>query len=416
MAELGRPWSLATSYDIAFLHSVLAALEGAPFVSRPCTAWPWRDVTARELSPQSRRWLSSVNLLLMEAKCRDDVEDGSALRGGFGLRLLSRKSGQAAQTLQASGFPWNLICELPKRQARVERGAKPSLDILSLPTSQMLGEIFAHLAVLTNLPAHSPALRRLGLGLGGALYLKDALEDLDSDVRRGRFNALTASGRTQAETLALMHREVTRARSGLAELALPELSNLDPILLGLLPLRKESPPLWLGARLRQTRAGVCEILLCCGADLTLQACCYGCCEGCSLCAKKAAPADEPSVLTTSPSPVPSLTCPACDYPMTCTHAAGVEYDECQRCAGLWLDRGELQQLAQAEKLPYQLVHRRPPADAPEPRAEGTRSCPRCAQIMSVMTVRGVRLDFCSDCQGLFLDHGELTRFLESQGS
>lgn len=407
MAELGRSWSLATSYDIAFLHSVLAALEQAPFVSRPCTAWPWREVAARELSPESRRWLSSVNLLLIEAKCRDDVEDGSAWRGRLGLLALSGKKEQAARILQMRGFPLHLISELPERQSRVERAAHSALDSLSLPTSQMLGEVFAHLATMTNFPSRSPALRRLGLGLGAALYLKDALEDLDSDTRLGRFNALSASGCTRGQALILMEREVTRARFGLAELALPELAHLDQVLLRLLPARPEPPPFWQRARQRRAQTGLCEVFLCCGVELTMHACCHSC----SLCAKKVTPAGEPSIPISSPLPAPSLICPACDYPMTCTHAAGVEYDECQRCAGLWLDRGELQQLAQAEKLPYQLLHRRPPTDAPQPRTEGTRSCPRCSQIMSVMTVRGVRLDFCSDCQGLFLDHGELSRFL-----
>lgn len=136
MAGLGRSWSLATSFDIAFLHCVLAALENAPVASRPCTAWPLRNVPVRGLSEASQLWLSSLNLLLMQAKSRDDLEDGSRVKARLGLRLLSGKVAAASRTLEQSGFPTHLLFELPHEQKRVESAALPCLDRLALAAAR----------------------------------------------------------------------------------------------------------------------------------------------------------------------------------------------------------------------------------------------------------------------------------------
>ncbi len=414
MAGVGRAWSLATSYDIAFLHSVASALEDAPLVTRPCTALPWRPVQIRELSTPLARWLASVNLLLIEAKCRDDLLDGEAWKGKVGLKLLKGKGERAEEQLQESGFPADQIRELPLRQARHESQAAPTLEFLALPTSEMLGEVFAHLAVLTNCPEKTAHLRRLGQSVASAVYLKDALEDQSKDQQRGRFNAVQAGRLSPVAANRILAREVARARVNLAALDLSNTEALDTILAHLTPPESESPSLGQRLRKRQSQAGICEIFLC-APDLCCTAASCGC-DPCSCCyhvlSNKESSSNSIVVNQPDPSPPPALPCPACDHQMTCSQAVGVEYDECLNCLGLWLDKGELEQLARAERPPHRLLHGRLDGTAPPLRPEGTRSCPRCAQVMSIMMVRDVRLDFCADCQGLFLDHGELTRFLE----
>ncbi len=40
----------------------------------------------------------------------------------------------------------------------------------------------------------------------------------------------------------------------------------------------------------------------------------------------------------------TMRCPACAGPVTAVRSGNVEYDRCQDCGGVWLDRGELEQL------------------------------------------------------------------------
>lgn len=44
------------------------------------------------------------------------------------------------------------------------------------------------------------------------------------------------------------------------------------------------------------------------------------------------------------------------------------------------------------------------------RAEGTRPCPVCAEVMSVERLNGVSVDVC-DAHGIWLDNGELERIV-----
>ena len=41
----------------------------------------------------------------------------------------------------------------------------------------------------------------------------------------------------------------------------------------------------------------------------------------------------------------SLSCPNCSTSMTLKNRLGVEIDQCPRCKGVWLDRGELEKVA-----------------------------------------------------------------------
>lgn len=47
--------------------------------------------------------------------------------------------------------------------------------------------------------------------------------------------------------------------------------------------------------------------------------------------------------------MPLLMCPNCDGSMQAVQRAGVEFDMCPRCRGVWLDRGELEKLMAFER-------------------------------------------------------------------
>jgi uncharacterized protein len=46
--------------------------------------------------------------------------------------------------------------------------------------------------------------------------------------------------------------------------------------------------------------------------------------------------------------MPELTCPKCDGPMRTYARNGITIDQCTVCHGIFLDRGELEQLISAE--------------------------------------------------------------------
>lgn len=48
-----------------------------------------------------------------------------------------------------------------------------------------------------------------------------------------------------------------------------------------------------------------------------------------------------------------LTCPRCDGAMRTYRRSGVEIDQCTQCLGIYLDRGELPRLIDAEAAYFQ---------------------------------------------------------------
>jgi len=134
-------------------------------------------------------------------------------------------------------------------------------------------------------------------------------------------------------------------------------------------------------------------------------------------APRALPA-EPDINTIGP----GVTCLRCDVPASVERMGEVEVDLCHRCGGLFLDRGELEQLTGIEGLGAQLLEsdQRCPAclcmldpsatsclacgkELPQP------SCPRCHETMRHVLGGEIMLEHCLACGGLWLDRGELNK-------
>jgi Zn-finger nucleic acid-binding protein len=62
-----------------------------------------------------------------------------------------------------------------------------------------------------------------------------------------------------------------------------------------------------------------------------------------------------------------LTCPKCQAPMRSYERSGVTVDQCTECRGIFLDRGELERLVDADTW-FQTSAPAAPAAAPAPQA------------------------------------------------
>ena len=103
-----------------------------------------------------------------------------------------------------------------------------------------------------------------------------------------------------------------------------------------------------------------------------------------------------------------MNCPKCKSgPMNSETYNNVEIDRCPKCKGLFFDEGELDSILDARagaaadgggfnEMADQLNM-------------ATGACPRCEQVELKPYVgpAGVRIDRCPQCEGVFLDQGEL---------
>lgn len=118
-----------------------------------------------------------------------------------------------------------------------------------------------------------------------------------------------------------------------------------------------------------------------------------------------------------------LPCPNCGASMARRSEPDLKYEECPKCGGLFLDQGELNQLATGLSGDIEFCS----VDANLGLADRfpARACPRCRETMKkevLLFYTDVIFDHCRKCGGWFLDRaelGEMNRFLnklrESQG-
>jgi len=104
---------------------------------------------------------------------------------------------------------------------------------------------------------------------------------------------------------------------------------------------------------------------------------------------------------------PPRTCPACESPLSTAKLAGVRVDGCESCGGVWMDAGEVQKLA-SWPAALEAVGRRFKG-ATVHLSLGKIGCPACGGALApheYSSLRGIELDRCQACGGLWLDAGE----------
>lgn len=108
---------------------------------------------------------------------------------------------------------------------------------------------------------------------------------------------------------------------------------------------------------------------------------------------------------------PGVVCPACERPMRKVSFNGVEVDECPFCAGQWFDTGEMEAISAMAVIPQRFL-KVFPIDGVQTRGPGQRHCPRCSKQLVVAEVKGISMDVCAGCQGVWLDAGELGQVID----
>ncbi len=112
-----------------------------------------------------------------------------------------------------------------------------------------------------------------------------------------------------------------------------------------------------------------------------------------------------------------MDCFRCRQAMRKGAREGVLVDVCDNCGGLWLDAGELEALERKEaKERGELIR-----EARKELTEETRQvlkvvdlCPKCQTVrLKQLVKRGVQLDCCPSCKGLYFDDRELVRVMKA---
>lgn len=113
---------------------------------------------------------------------------------------------------------------------------------------------------------------------------------------------------------------------------------------------------------------------------------------------------------------PSRYCPRCaGIALVETSFVDETVDVCPSCHGVYLDRGEMRDLLELVN-DFVDVHLNEAEIENIPAAERDfkPDCPSCSQTLEPHQVSQVWIDRCPDCQGIWLDQGEISALRATQ--
>lgn len=104
-----------------------------------------------------------------------------------------------------------------------------------------------------------------------------------------------------------------------------------------------------------------------------------------------------------------MQCPKCKTEMELWTQGQLEVDRCTACGGVFLDKGELEQV---DNQNLGAVIDNANHDRKERSTEGALAhCHRCDVAMMPLTgADDIEFDWCEKCEGMYFDAGELKRF------
>ncbi|CAN5319828.1 hypothetical protein BH10ACI2_BH10ACI2_07420 [soil metagenome] len=153
--------------------------------------------------PASLEWAAAENVILTEFKIADHIADGEGYRYNLGGRLFSKDFKKAEQFLTEHDFPLEEASEILSSQVLRESNAV-SLDDLAFPTAQTTAIFFREGVRRIGRPELEHTAFELGFSFGKLIYLIDAFEDRETDIRRGLFNAFQAVNGSRRYAVSLL--------------------------------------------------------------------------------------------------------------------------------------------------------------------------------------------------------------------
>lgn len=176
----GKSSQMTLSFDMTFLILLLTGLyepETKTGTLR-CAAHPLKKHIAR--TNELTDYAAAVNLILSYYKCKDDWEDEHKKRSFAAAAILKPriKAIKKRYPEKVSIISANL-----KKLSDQERQNSKDLDMMA----GLFGKIMAELFVYRH-DEWEKDLRKMGFFLGKFIYLMDAYEDVEKDIKTGSYN------------------------------------------------------------------------------------------------------------------------------------------------------------------------------------------------------------------------------------
>ena len=176
----GLSGQITLTYDMTFVILLLSGLYEPPTKkgSTRCIVHPVRRQPVRKNA--ITEYAADMNIFLTYYKCKDDWNDERSIPGLVFGKLLENKEKKSeklwSKKVQTIVSCLDELSELEKENAT-------DIDRVSGCFGRIMAEIFAY-----REDVWEPTLRRMGFYFGKFIYLLDAYDDVEEDVKKGNYN------------------------------------------------------------------------------------------------------------------------------------------------------------------------------------------------------------------------------------
>ena len=180
--KYGSISQMTLTYDLTFLSILLTGLyePKTDIENRRCMLHPFQKIFTR--INEYSEYAADMTILLTYYKCQDDWEDERKLTALCSLKLLGSKYKKAKEKHQDKLEKiYRLLEELSKK----EKAPNLNLDIMASYFGNIMGEIFQYKDDIWG-----ANLFQMGFYLGKFIYIMDAYEDIEEDIKKDIYNPL----------------------------------------------------------------------------------------------------------------------------------------------------------------------------------------------------------------------------------
>lgn len=176
---------LTLSYDITFLVLARLSFSGTVpcFDSGRCPFNPTKKCNYCKNTDEELRYAAAVSLMMFYFKVRDNISDGNIFKRLLMYLILPWASLKYKKAKKMYGEIAEIIAEEMKNQKLTEEKNTDSPDEAAHSSANALGRIMAY--NMNDLRGH---IYRFGYGVGKWVYLTDALDDIEKDIKSGSYN------------------------------------------------------------------------------------------------------------------------------------------------------------------------------------------------------------------------------------
>ncbi|MBQ7595884.1 MAG: hypothetical protein IJU45_04380 [Clostridia bacterium] len=197
--EIGKRYGLLArltlSYDFVFFALVRMGLKEScvPFKNSRCSFNPAKKCLKCPLDNGDLQYTADVSMLMVYYKYLDNVDDSSFFKR-LVLKVLSpyfKRIYKKAKKMCPEGD--RILNEMYQHQKNVEQ-SDVSLDAAAHPSAEALGSLLT----LNSGYEDEETLYRFGYAVGRWVYLADAADDYEDDLKSGSFNPFSSYGAAEA--------------------------------------------------------------------------------------------------------------------------------------------------------------------------------------------------------------------------